>query len=173
MFLDDKIFESLKDRVNEPPNPTTYLAVDPGKSNGFCGYDDRHHLTFMFTIPSTNMIRVLQLFTKVQIIIVENFTLFPHKRTEANYSDMETSRVIGRIESWAELNKVEIIKQGPNVKKTGYQWLGIPSPSKSNPANHELDAHCHFTYWAVKNGRINLLNLIKKDWDNGTYILQK
>lgn len=173
MKLTEDQLKNLPELVNNETLTVKYLGIDPGNSNGCCGYDERYRLMFMFTVPADLMIKFLHSFKHVEACVLENFTLFPHKRTEQNYSDMLTSRVIGRVEDWAELNNIQLIKQGPNIKKTGYLWLGQKSPSKSNPANHELDAHCHFTYWAVKNGKIKAEDLIRNDPNDGRYLIHK
>jgi hypothetical protein len=172
MLLTTESFQKLEELANDV-NPVEYLSFDPGTSNGCCGYDSRYHLVFMFTIKASDMIKFLQIFKHVKICVMEGYKLFPNKASAQAYSDMETSRVIGRIESWTELNEIELIKQGANIKPIGYKWAGKKPLPKSNPANHELDAHIHFVYRAVRNGWINAGDLIKTDASDGTYILQK
>lgn len=162
MRLTPELLSSLEEVVNNEQNPIEYLSFDPGKDNGATGYDSKYYLSFMLTVAEQDMLDFLKCFKHVKKVTIENFTLFPHKRTEQNYSDMLTSRVIGRVEVWSQLNEVELIKQSPNIKRTGYAWIGIPSPSKSNPKRHELDAHAHFVYRAVKNGWIKAEDLLKK-----------
>lgn len=152
--------ERLHEAVNVDLNPVTYLSIDPGKSNGCCGYDERHHLMFMITIQADDMVKFLHQFDKVQKCILEDFMLYPDKTKQQVYSDMETSRVIGRVETWAELKNIDLIKQPARIKPTGYLWTGKKPLPKSNPKNHELDAHIHFMYWAVKNGRIKAEDLL-------------
>jgi hypothetical protein len=153
--------ESLALAFNEPANPIMYLGIDPGKANGVCGYDAKYYLQFMYTIPSEAMIPFLHVFTEIKTCVVENFVLYPNKAREQTYSDMETSRVIGRVETWAELKKIELVKQLATVKITGYKWLGQKPPTKSNPLNHEMDANVHFMYWAIKKGLIPARSLVK------------
>lgn len=152
----------IKDAVNNEQNPVTYLAIDPGKANGICGYDEKYYLIFMYTIQSSDIVDFLDIFEHVQKCIYEDYLLYPNKIKQQVYSDMETPRVIGRIESWAQRKKVALIKQGASIKTTGYAWIGKKPLPKSNPKNHELDAHVHFMYWAVKNNKINAADLLKR-----------
>ncbi len=163
--ISDEDFKSLHETVNAPSNAVKYLSIDPGKANGVCGFDSRYYLQFMYTVREEDMQRFLECFEAVTLCIVEDFKLYPNKSQQQIYSDMLTSRVIGRIEGWAARHRVELIKQGASIKKNGYAWIGKKPPSKSDPTNHMKDAHVHFMYWAIKNRRIDasvLLDLNKE-----------
>jgi len=160
--LSKEYLEHLKEAVNAPENPVNYLSIDPGKANGVCGYDAKHYLVFMLTIQAVDMNLFIHQFEQVKTCIIEDFKLYPNKTRAQHYSDMETSRVIGRVESWAELKKVELVKQGATVKATGYAWIGEKPLPKSNVRNHMMDAHVHFMYWAVRKGFINAKDLLKR-----------
>jgi predicted Zn-ribbon and HTH transcriptional regulator len=151
----------VKEVVNQPQNPVKYISIDPGKTNGVCGYDEKYYCQFMVTIPSIDMMQFLNQFDKVDKCICESYKVYPQKAKQHIYSDMETSRVIGRIESWAELKGIELIMQPASIKPTGYAWTGKKPLPKSNSLNHQLDAYIHFMYWAVRNGKINAGDLLK------------
>lgn len=153
----------LREFVNDSPTPTRYLSIDPGKSNGICGYDERASLLFMLTIRSQDMVKFLHVFEKVLVCVIEDYKLYPGKTAAQTYSDMETSRVIGRVETWAELKGIELFKQMATIKDTAYKWLGQKPPSKKDLANHEKDAHAHFIYWGVRKGLIPAHRLVKDD----------
>ena len=153
--LADDDLKRLHAAVNEPMNAVKYLAIDPGESNGVCGYDAKFHLSFMFTIREQDMLKFLDCFESIQVCVVEKFTLYPNKAMKQVYSTMPTSRVIGRIEGWAARNKVNLVMQSAAIKATGYAWLGKKPPAKSNPDNHKMDAHVHFMFWAIKNRKID------------------
>ncbi len=148
--------------VNNTENRITYLSIDPGKWNGACGYDSDFHLQFMYVVAADDMIQFLSAFQHVEKCIYESYRLFPNKMRQQVYSDMETPRVIGRIESWAQLSKVETIKQDPGIKITGYAWIGEKPPTKSSNKNDPMDAHVHFMYWAVRQGKIDAADLLQK-----------
>lgn len=153
--ISDEDFTNLTATVNATENPVKYLAIDPGKSNGVCGYDQRFYLVFMYTIQEDDFTRFLECFNSVATVIVEDFVLYPNKTKEQVYSDMLTSRVIGRVEGWAARNNVKLVKQKATIKKTGYLWLNKKPLPKSNPQNHKMDAHVHGMYWAIRNKLID------------------
>ncbi|MFY3742113.1 MAG: hypothetical protein HMLIMOIP_002577 [Candidatus Nitrosomirales archaeon] len=152
----------LEEIVNADINPVEYLGIDPGKSNGVCGYDNKYYLLFMLTIHADDMILFMHQFKKVKKCIIEDYKVYPNKAKDHIYSSLETPRVIGRIETWAKTNEVELIKQPASIKSTAYKWLGQEPLPKSNKMNHQVDAHAHFIYWGIKTGRIDIRSLIKK-----------
>lgn len=160
--LTEDDFKSISFIVNNSDIPVVYLGIDPGKANGVCGYDENFYIQFMWTIPSDDMTLFLNTFKHIKKCVVERYKLYPNKAKQQTYSDMETSRIIGRIEYWAESNQIDLIMQGANIKNTGYAWLGLKALPKSDPRNHEFDAHVHFMYWAIRNGHVNLRDLIKR-----------
>lgn len=155
----NEFLAGLTESVNVEFNPITYLAIDPGKSNGICGYDAKCYQNIQLGIQAEDLLLVLNCFKKVEICIVEDFKLYPNKAAKQHYSNMETSRVIGRIEAWAESHSVKLVKQPATIKETGYKWLGKKPLPKSNPMNHELDAHIHFMYWAIRHKVVKIENL--------------
>lgn len=160
--LTKEYLEHLKEAVNSPLNPVTYLAIDPGKSNGICAYDAKFYLVFMLTIQADDMTMFLDQFDKIEKCVMENYLVYPQKATDHVYSSLETPRVIGRIESWAERKKITLITQPASIKPTAYKWIGKKPLPKSNPRNHEMDAHAHFMYWAVSRGMIPAESLLKR-----------
>ncbi len=155
-------FEKLEKFVNNEANPVMYLGIDPGKYTGVCGYDTKFYLQFMHVIDEQDTIPFLRCFNNLQKIIYEDYRLFPNKAKDQFYSDMIAPRVIGRIEGFAQTKKVELVKQAPSIKKIGYMWIGQKPPAKSSNRNDPMDAHVHFTYWAVKNGHIKAEHLLKR-----------
>jgi hypothetical protein len=141
--------------VNMEANPVKYLGVDPGNANGICGYDERYYLVFMWTIQEADINKFLTQFEKIDTCVIENFSLYPNKAQQQIYSDMTTSRVIGRFEGWAARNSVKLVKQPASIKKVGYAWIGKKQPSKSDSQNHVKDAHVHFMYWAIRTNKLD------------------
>ena len=45
--LTKQYLEKIKETVNAEANPIIYLSIDPGKTNGICGYDAKFYLMFM------------------------------------------------------------------------------------------------------------------------------
>jgi len=153
---------NLREVVNAKENPIEYLAIDPGKHNGVCGYDAKFYLAFMLVIEADDMIMFTDQFTSLKKVIIESYKVYPGKEKQHIYSDLETVRVIGRVESWTEKNRIQLIAQPASIKPTGYAWIGKTPLPKSNPLNHSLDAHVHAMYYFVKHGLINAADLLKK-----------
>jgi hypothetical protein len=138
-----------------------YLSIDPGENNGVCGYDANGQLLFMITVSDRDLTTTLKDITDVRICVLESYRVFPNKFKRHIYSDLPTVQAIGRVLSWAELNDVRVIKQPSSAKAMGYKYLGRKPLPKSNPANHQLDAHAHFTLWAVKNRVLSPKDLLR------------
>lgn len=158
--LSDDIVQTFGKVANYEPHPITYLGIDPGEANGICGYNDEFHLMFMATVADKDITGFLDIFQNLKLIVIEDFVLYPSKAMKQVYSDMPTSRVIGRVEEWAGKRDVQLVKQLATIKTTGYKWIGKKPLPKSNKLNHELDAHVHFMYWAIKRGKIKLADLL-------------
>jgi hypothetical protein len=159
--LTEEWLRHLNEAVNAEHNPVKYLGIDPGKSNGICGYDDKFYPQFMLTVLADDMVMFMHQFKKVETCVIENYILYPNKSKEQRYSDMQTSRVIGRVEHWAEVRKVNLVKQPAAVKASGYAFIGKKPLPKSDKRNHELDAHVHLMYWAVSKGKIDAKTLLR------------
>ena len=159
--LSAKHFDSIEHVVNEPINPVKFLGIDPGKANGIVLYDGAFRLVYMMTVHADDMVRFLSQFKFVHTVIIEDYRLYPNKAHKQIYSDMETSRVIGRIEAWAETQGgIRVIKQGSNILDNAFMWLGQKPPGKSNPRRHIMCANAHFVFWAVKQGHIKVSDLL-------------
>lgn len=160
--LTQEYLNNFQIAVNAPENPVKFLSIDPGKTNGVCGYDAKLYVVFMMSVDANDMVQFLDVFDNLDKCIYEGYKLYPNKAREQYYSNMETPRVIGRIEAWAERKKIELIEQAATIKATGYLWIGQKPLPKSNPENHKMDAHVHFMYWAVKNRKIDAKDLLKR-----------
>ncbi len=159
--LTDKRLEQLKESANAEHNPVKYLAIDPGKSNGICGYDVKFYPLFMLTIDADDITKFLTIFENVDKCIIEDYRVYPNKARQHIYSNLETPRVIGRVENWSEKAGVVLIKQLATIKTTGYKWINKKPPPKTDPSNHVMDAHVHFMYWAISKNHIRAEELLK------------
>lgn len=160
--FDMEIIDKFTEIVNNKLAPIIYLAIDPGKYNGVCGYDEKFQLHFMHVVAATDMTKFLRAFNNVTTCIIEDYLLYPNKAKDQFYSDMETPRIIGRVESWTESKNIKLVKQPAKIKPTGYLWIGKKPPSKGSNKNDPMDAHVHFMYWAVYNRKIKPEELLKR-----------
>lgn len=152
---------SMKEAFNTEKNPIKYLSIDPGNKNGVCGYDEKLYPQFMFTVRDVDMVQFINLFEKLDICIIEDYRIFAHKLKVHANSKVETLRIIGKVEGWAETKGITLIKQPSKIKPTGYAWIKKKPLPKSDPKNHSLDAHVHFMYWAVRAGKFRAEDLLK------------
>lgn len=137
-----------------------YLSVDPGESNGLCGYDIDGRLLWMATTKLRDLARFIEELRNVHTCIIEDYKIHPHKAQDHIYKDVVAIRAIGKIENWIERYNIKEFKQPNKHKTTGYQYMGKKPPPKSDPRRHELDAHAHFLYWGVNSKLINPADLI-------------
>ncbi len=147
--------------VNAEQDPVLYLSIDTGEYNGVCGYEEKAYIKFAEVISLSDLSVFLRCFKTLKKCIHESFFLFPHKAKEQIYSNMPAVRAIGRIEDWAQTEKIPLVAQQPSVKATGYKWLGKKPPTKSSNKNDTMDAHVHFIYWAVRNKVISVSDLLR------------
>lgn len=138
----------------------TYIAIDPGKTNGIAAYDKEGNCVWMYEVKYDGIIQFLKqvessmmdFSTGIKAVIIEDFRLFPHKRTEHNFSDLATARVIGRIEAFCEDRDIKLVKQMPDTKTTGFAYLGQKEPSRGAKLAHAAVANAHGTYWLLNSG---------------------
>lgn len=161
--LTEEYLKILSEFVNNEENPIVYISIDPGESNGVCGYNAKGNLLFMTTIKHEDLLKFLRIFKKIIRCITEDYRIYEHKANQHVNSRVLTLRVIGRIEDWCELNDIHLTLQPATIKATGYMWIGKKPLPKSNPANHKWDANVHFVYWAVRNGIIRAADLLRKE----------
>jgi hypothetical protein len=139
-----------------------YIAIDPGETNGIAIYDDRYSLKLLQCIPYKELKPFLDQFTGIKICLCEDYIVYEHKAQAHTGSRLTTARAIGRVESWAEDNKVKLIKQAAQYYSLGFRFMEKRKPPRSDPLSHAKVAHAHFVYWAVKTGRINPKEFVKK-----------
>lgn len=161
--LSTEFLTNLNEVANNELNPIKYLSCDPGNLNGFCGYDEKYYLQFMMSIPHTDVVKFINQFKNVKVCVIESYRVYAHKAQQHINSDLLTPKIIGRVETWTELNDIQLITQPASIKTTGYKWVGKKPLPHSNPMNHALDAHIHFMYWAVKHGKINAADLLRRN----------
>jgi len=137
-----------------------YLGIDPGERfNGWATFKESGDLITMGTIIGVDQLTDwLEAFdtTTLKKVIVEDYRIGivkgKHFGAEKHQGSRAlTAKTIGRIESWAYRNNVEVILQGNNIKPVGYLWAGIPVP-KNKDLSHETDAYVHGVHWLQKNG---------------------
>lgn len=137
---------SSADRSSEP----YFLALDPGKTTGWATFDEQGNGLSMGQADVLTFLELLR-DTPAQVIITEDYKLYPWKRDEQIWSRLDTVRLIGMVQYFCWLNNRKLVLQMPNIKSIGYMWAGI-SEAKSHKNSHERDAYVHGVYFLQKAG---------------------
>lgn len=142
-----------------------YLAIDPGETNGIAAYDENGVLLWCRPIKHADLTDFLldieKLFAPLQLIIVENYLVYPNKAKQHVYSKLTTVRMLGEIDGFAKARGIKVQKQNATIKNVGYKWMGRKPLPKSDPMNHAFDAHAHGLYWLVTHHIVDPSTLLK------------
>jgi hypothetical protein len=131
-------------------NNARYLAIDPGKMNGWATFDVEGNGITMGQCDVMGLIELLDE-TTATTLITEDYKLYPWKRDEQIWSRLDTVRIIGMIQYFCYKNNRNLILQMPNIKPIAYMWAGIKE-AKSHKNSHERDAYVHGIYFLQKAG---------------------
>jgi len=132
------------------------LGIDPGKTTG---------LAMIEINPETKKPRLIEARACMDVsgieyndwlkeadhIVVEDFKVRPQKaeRGSFNWSQMETPKIIGSIQTLAKLLGKTIVLQQPSVKPMGYGYAHMVYV-KGKQGTHIQDAAAHAMFFAVK-----------------------
>lgn len=130
-----------------------FMAIDPGDTTGWATFDEKGNGTGFGQVTTKNAKDIHKFLDEhsPEVIILEDYELFPWKTQQMAFNTVQTVRRIGNIESWAMLNEVPIHLQKPNVKTIGYMWAGIQKP-KNHAQSHGPDAYVHGVHFLQKAG---------------------
>lgn len=132
---------------------TKILALDPGGTTGYAclvvegkkiGWENFGNLKDV----ETN--KLADLIDWADVVVCENFRLRPKKGRAGSfdYSEMPTSKLIGKIEAICEIRNTKLVLQEPAIKPVGYGFSNQKYvPGK--PGTHWQDALAHGVYYAV------------------------
>lgn len=132
-----------------------YLAIDPGDTTGWATFRvDGSAITYgQWTGKEAVYDNLVQMLhdEPIQLIILEDFRLYPWKSMEQAWSQLNTVRIIGAIECICTLRKLKYVLQSTSVKPLGYRYAGI-QPPKNHKESHGPDAYVHGVYYLQKQG---------------------
>lgn len=128
-----------------------YLAVDPGNSTGWATFNDTGDVVGFGTCVTRNSVYEKLAEAAPELIIMEDYRLYPWKAKEQSWSGFETVRIIGAVEYYAYLHNAKVVLQEPSIKGIGYKWAGLTKP-KNHALSHETDAYVHGVYYLQSNG---------------------
>lgn len=140
------------------------LALDPGGTTGFAvykliggvgrSYFEKEKIGIRDTKENRDELVELLLTTNPDILVCENFRLYPWKSNAQAWSQLIESRIIGMCELYAKMNDISLVMQTTDNRDIGYKWGAITRVPKSNPANHAYDAEAHAAFYIIKNGGV-------------------
>lgn len=129
--------------------PVKYLAIDPGKTSGYARFDENGNDDGEGTVTDKiGVYELLELF-RPEVVICEQYRLFPWKSNQQAMSLFDTVRIIGAIEYWCYSNGASLFMQEPSIKSTAYLWANR-TVSKTHSKTHAADAYCHGLYWLIR-----------------------
>lgn len=128
-----------------------YLALDPGNSTGWATFNEKGDVVGFGTCVTRQEVYEKVADSEPELIIMEDYRLYPWKSKEQSWSPFETVRVIGAVEYYAYLHKCQMVLQEPSIKSIGYKWAGLVKP-KNHALSHETDAYVHGVFYLQKQG---------------------
>jgi len=130
-----------------------YLAIDPGEvycgvveAVGFKEYEmgvkahtwtPEHLLDYL--LNSANYV------INYDVVIIEEFRLYPWTAKSLIWSDMPVCKLIGKIEYICERNGIEVVLQKASIKKLPFVKKELKG--KKFKTQHEKDAYMHLVYY--------------------------
>lgn len=152
------------------------LAIDPGDVHNGIAVFNMGKCQHADELTPDDMLRLvdnLVTSSSVDVVVVENFTLYPDKAAEQSGSEMLTAQAIGAIkwiikrhnalvinfaqdnggEQLGQLDTVELILQAASVKvptTSVVKHNGIKPVSKKTPGMHQRDAEIHGLHFIMR-----------------------
>lgn len=129
-----------------------YIALDPGNTTGWAGFDDKGVIQEMgqFTLKEQTKWLNDHITPVVKMVIIEEYRNY--KGGTFRGQTNQTSKNIGAIEMICELRGVPYTRQPANIKKIGYKFAGLGQAPSNHSISHQYDAVAHGTYWLRVNG---------------------
>lgn len=126
---------------------SSYLALDPGHTIGWASFDAKGDVIDMGQFHMDNIVQELDklIHSELLAIITEDYKNHGFSQ-QKKWSRNETSKVIGKIEIFAELKNVPVILQSNTKKTMGYMYAGCEPPS-NHSISHQYDAYAHGVFW--------------------------
>lgn len=129
-----------------------YLAIDPGETCGWATFDHEGSLVDMGQFPYNELVKQLKTLCppSVTVIIVEDYRNHGWMQ-QKRWSRNNTSKTIGKIETFAELGELKVVLQPNTVKSIGYMYAGKEPPS-NHSISHQFDAYAHGVFYLQTEG---------------------
>lgn len=131
------------------------LGIDPGRTTGLALLSiNEKKATLVEALESKDLTAIDYnwLLKKADHIVCEDFKVRPLKARKGNFdwSNMETPKIIGSIQTLSKLLEKTVILQQPSLKPMGYGFAHLHYTA-GKKGLHIQDAAAHAMYFAVKN----------------------
>jgi hypothetical protein len=135
--------------------PKLLVAFDPGLATGYAFFDEGRpsHLGDIRGMEKMDdfLVNLIDKYGKPDVVVIEDFRLWSWKAKQQAGSKMEASKVIGKIELWAKMNKIPITMQKPQDKDMGVVWSKLKIPLNHDKSHH-IVAYNHAVFFLVTHG---------------------
>jgi len=130
-------------------NELKIIAFDPGDKTGVSyfkyGVFKQETIEKSFTGIASAIVSY-----KPDIIVAEDFVLYPSKAKHLSWNDMYAAQVIGVIKYIGEVLDIPVVMQQANIKKF------VDYSKYEGKNDHEKDAFAHAWFYIKKNRLANL-----------------
>ena len=132
------------------------LVIDPGdKTNGWAKFDLATGAVHGFgeVKGRDNLLKFLRGDEDTTKLLIEEFKLFGHKAKQQSGSAMETTRVIGMVETWAAMSPrpIELLKKQPSsILPIAQMWSQKKVPASGSTGHDMWSAYNHGYYYLVQ-----------------------
>lgn len=151
--------------------PIRMLSVDPGEEhNGVCAWIGAE-VSWVTEMKPYDFLDSLWRWAQpgylgeygFDVLVIEDFRLYPNRAVEQGYSQMGTPKVIGAAE-WIMRSlrrEQDVILQGASIKKATYAQLQARGVKLRGQNDHMRDAEVH-GYYFIRSGGLEKWQQSKK-----------
>lgn len=133
--------------------PAKYASFDPGKTVGWCLWNDKAQLLDKGQCTRDELIDMLETepFQSVDTVITEDFKLFSWKAKQQAGRTMPAPETIGVIDSYVRRGRRKHIKQNSNILPMASKLTNVKMPS-THSKSHWVSAFLHGAYYLIAQG---------------------
>lgn len=133
-----------------------YLAIDPGKTTGWAGFDERGNLIGCGKVTGHDAFLDWLEEQAFKTMVLENYKVGRSGGSQFTHSfgDVPTLQIIGAIKRIAKKQSAKVIEQSPNEMYIGLRYLGLWSKYRAGGKKlhvpDDQSALAHGVYYLVK-----------------------
>lgn len=128
------------------------VAIDPGDRHvGFASWFKLERLVYEVNAEEA-VSRLEQILRRGDMLILEEFRLYPHHAAAQSWSPMETSQMIGAMKLVAKQKGANVREQGASIKKATRRQLKARGIKQVGEGTHARDAELHLLHFLLREG---------------------